>query len=416
MKYIIFVGDGMADLPVKALNNRTPLEHLFCPNMDKMASAGKFGEAETVPINVAPGTDTAFYSIMGYDVEKTYTGRAPLEAAGMGIPLGDDEIAFRCNLVSLSQDVFDMSAMLSHSAGNIDHGEGKQTMEWLIAQPEFKQELENFGMRIEVGTGFRHIALVGNKDSFNLEDDFEVPPPHDIVGKRIREFYKPKTNNNKKIWQIMNKSNELLAKYPPNIEKYNQGKMPGNCIWLWGAGTKPSFDNMQERFGVHGAVISAVPLVNGIGRLCGLTPIAVEGATGDKNTNYFGKAEACVNALKNQGYDFALLHIEAPDECSHDADLEGKLFSIGKLDEMLAIIREGMKGEDFRMLFMSDHITSVETRTHDWGSVPYFIYDSTKSINRDVNFDESTAAKFTNRKVYGRDLIIRLLQVGKNEE
>lgn len=408
-KYIIFVGDGMADLPVGALNGLTPLEHIFGQNMGQMASAGEIGTAVTVPISVNPGTDTAFYSIMGYDVEKCFTGRAPLEAAGMGIALADDEIAFRCNLASISQDDFDQAAMLSHSSFNIDHEEGRDVMNWLIAQPEFQQAMAEFGMRIEVGKGFRHIAVIGNQDAYNIKDDFDIVPPHDIVGKRIRDFIKPRTNRNRKIWELMKLSNDLLKTYPFNAEKQKAGLPIGNCIWLWGAGTKPSFRRMQDRFGLNGAVISAVPLVNGIGRLCGLTPVTVEGMTGDMHTNYQGKAEGCVSALK-EGYDFVLLHVEAPDECSHDGNLEGKIYAIQKIDEMLKTIVQGLNGVPFRMLFMSDHITSVESRTHDWGSVPYFIYDSTKHETRSFPFDESTATRL-GEAVPGDQLINRLLQI-----
>lgn len=393
MKYILFVGDGMADLPIRELQNNTVLEYTSCPSMNALASAGVIGTIQTVPISVSPGTDTAFYGIMGYDVEKCFTGRAPLEAAGMGIAIGDDEIAFRCNLVNISNDPFDVAIMGSHSAFNIDHEVGQAIINWLISEPEFKSELEQMGLTIKTGYGFRHMALLKNKN-YDLKNDFNIVPPHDIVGKTIRDYQNPQTNINRLIWRLMRKSNEILKNCPYNEELRKRGIKEGNCIWLWGAGTKPSFQDMHERYGVHGAVISAVPIVNGIGSLCGLTPIKIEGITGDKNTNYQGKANGAVDALKNQGYDFVLVHVEAPDECSHDGDIDGKIYAVKNIDEMLKTIASGLAGEDFRMLVMADHITSLETRTHDWGSVPYLIYDSRVHNERGISFDETSAKKF----------------------
>lgn len=410
MKYILFIGDGMADLPVKELQNKTVLEYTICPSMNALASAGTIGTVQTVPVTIAPGTDTAFYGIMGYDVEKCFTGRAPLEAAGVGIAIKDDEIAFRCNLVNISDDPFDLAVMGSHSAFNIDHEVGKVIMQWLIKEPEFKNELEQFGMRIEPGYGFRHIALLKNKSNFDIKNDFEVIPPHDIVGKSIRDYIKPQTNTNRLIWRLMRKSNEILKRCPYNEELIKRGLKPGNCIWLWGAGTKPTFMDMHDRYDIHGAVISAVPIVNGIGNLCGLTPIKVEGITGDKNTNYQGKAKAAVDALLNKGYDFVLVHVEAPDECSHDGDIDGKIYSVKNIDEMIRTIGLGLVGHDFRIMVMADHITSLESRTHDWGSVPYLLYDSRTHRERGISFDESSAKKFGEEEEHVYNMLNKLFE------
>lgn len=413
MKYILFVGDGMADLPVGELQNKTVLEYTLCPVMSKLASAGEIGEVQTVPVTVPPGTDTAFYGIMGYDVETCFTGRAPLEAAGMGISLADDEIAFRCNLVNISDEVFDLATMGSHSAFNIDHEVGRVIIEWLMNEPEFKQELKNMNIRIEPGYGFRHMALLKGNEPYNLKEDFDVIPPHDIVGKEIRHYIHPQTNTNRLIWRLMRKSNEILKRCPYNEELRKRGYKEGNCIWLWGAGTKPSFMDMHDRFGIHGAVISAVPIVNGIGSLCGLTPIRVEGITGDKNTNYQGKAMGALDALINKGYDFVLLHVEAPDECSHDGDIDGKIFAVKNIDKMAETIVKGMGSEEFRIMIMADHITSLESRTHDWGAVPYLLYDSRKFRERGISFDESSAKKYGSDVKNVTTMLDKLLETGR---
>lgn len=413
MKYILFVGDGMADLPIKELQNKTVLEYTLCPVMSKLASAGEIGTVQTVPVTVSPGTDTAFYGIMGYDVETCFTGRAPLEAAGMGLRLRDDEIAFRCNLVNIMGESFDIATMGSHSAFNIDHEVGRVIIEWLNADHEFRAELEQLNMAIIPGYGFRHMAVIKNNGFYNIKEDFDVVPPHDIVGKHIRNYIHPNTNTNRLIWRLMRKSNEVLKRCPYNEELRARGMWEGNCIWLWGAGTKPSFMDMHDRFGVHGAVISAVPIVNGIGNLCGLTPIEVEGITGDKNTNYQGKAIGAVDALMNRGYDFVLLHVEAPDECSHDGDIDGKIYAVNNIDKMAETLVKGMGNEDFRIMIMADHITSLESRTHDWGSVPYLLYDSRKYRERGISFDETSAKKFGTAAKSVTTMLDKLFETGR---
>lgn len=413
MKYILFVGDGMADLPVRELHNKTVLEYTLCPSMSKLASAGEIGETITVPVTVLPGTDTAFYGIMGYDVSTCYTGRAPLEAAGMGISLTDDEIAFRCNLVNISNDGFEIATMGSHSAFNIDPEVGRVIVEWLINEPEFMDELDALGIRIIPGYGFRHIALLGNKDMFNIKEDFDVIPPHDIVGKEIRHYIHPQTNANRLIWHLMRRSHEVLQRCPYNGELRKRGYKEGNCLWLWGAGTKTAFMDMRERYGVKGAVISAVPVVNGIGTLCGLTPINVEGMTGDKHTNYQGKAIATLDALLNQDYDFVLLHVEAPDECSHNGDVDGKIFAVKNIDKMAETIVKGMGNEEFRIMIMANHISSLESRTHDWGAVPYLLYDSRKYRERGISFDESSAKKFGSDVKNVTTMLDKLFETGR---
>lgn len=391
MKYVLFVGDGMADLPIGKIGNKTPLEYLNCPNMAKLASLGKIGTALTVPKSVAPGTDTAFYSIMGYDVEEKYTGRSPLEAAGMGIDIKDDEVTFRCNLASITDETFEEATMLSHSSFSIDLEQGKQIIKWLLDQDEFKNALSFFNMKIVIGEGFRHIALMPEKQKYDFCKDFSVVPPHDIVGQKIVNYINPKTTNGQKLWELMKLSNTLLKTCPINLSRKEQGQNMANCIWLWGEGTKPSFKDMKQRFSIEdGGVISAVPLVNGIGRLCGLKSLYVENMTGDVHTNYQGKAKGTVEALL-AGMDFVLVHVEAPDECSHDGNLEEKMTAIKNIDLMMKTIVDGLLGVDFRMMFLSDHLTCVETRTHDFGAVPYFIYDSHDNNQREIFFNESSA-------------------------
>lgn len=411
MKYILFVGEGMADLPVRELQNMTVLEYTLCPSLSKLASAGEIGSVYTVPISMPPGAATSFYGIMGYDVERYYTGRGPLEAAGLGINLADDEIALRCNLVNLSDESFDLATMGSHSSFNINGEVGRVIMEWLLGVPEFKAELDALNMRIVVGEGFRHVAIMKGYEDCNMKDDFAIVPPHDISGREIRHYIKPETNVNRLLWRLMKISHEILKYCPYNHELRKMGIKEGNCIWLWGAGTKPEFMTMQDRYGINGAVIAAVPLVNGIGRLCGLNPIKVQGATGDKNTNYEGKAIAALDALLNKGYDFVLVHVAAPDECSHDGDIDGKIAAVKNIDKMAETIAKGMGNEEFRMMVMANHITSLESRTHDWGSVPYLLFDSRSIRDRGISFDESNAKKFgTDTEVV--KLLDKLFEIG----
>ena len=394
MKYVLLVGDGMADLPIAELQNMTVLEYTHCPMLDKLASAVEIGSVQTVPISMAPGTDTAFYGLMGYDPREYYTGMAPLEAHGMGIRLADGEIAIRCNLVNISDDSFDIAVMGSHSCYNVDNEVGRVIVDWLIHEPEFKSELDALSMTIVPCYGFRHLAILKHSERYNIEEDFAIVPPHDITGKQIRNYINPQTNNNRLMWRLIRKSSEILPRCPYNQELVRMGYRPCNCIWLWGAGTKPDFVSIRERFGVSGAVIAGVPIVNGICSLCGMTPIRVEGATGYKNTNYQGKALSAVDALLNKGFDFVLVHVEAPDECSHEGDIDGKIMAVKNIDKMAETIVKGLGEEEFRIMVMSDHISSLESRTHDWGSVPYLLFDSRTFRERGISFDESSSKKF----------------------
>ncbi|MFZ5973777.1 MAG: 2,3-bisphosphoglycerate-independent phosphoglycerate mutase [Bacillota bacterium] len=412
MKYILVVGDGMADEPLAVLNDCTPLQAANTPHADRIASAGELGTVLTVPKNVTPGTDTAFVGIMGYDVTSQYTGRSPLEAAAMGIDLPDGHTAFRCNLVSLTPGVkLGDAYMLSHSGGQISGDDGYEIMTWLKNHPRFEERMQEMDMELHVGSSYRHIVTMGKEYWESArEHNLKVTPPHEILGEPVREHL-PVGTMAYALLDVTKLSYELLPTHPFNRKKQKSGGLQANAVWLWGQGSRPHFMPWIEKFGIRGSVISAVPLVNGIGLLCGLKSIAVEGATGELDTNYDGKADAAVEALK-KGDDFVLVHVEAPDECAHNNDLAGKIEAISRLDAMLGRILKGLDamGEDYRLLFVSDHYTTIRTRAHASGAVPYVLYDSRKDAGAKRTYDEKCAGSTGVYLRFGMQLMPRLLE------
>ncbi len=389
MKYILFVGDGIADRNIEKLGGKTPLQFLQLENASKLTGSGEYGLAETIPDGIVPGTDTAFFTILGYDIYTEFTGRSPLEAAGMGIVLDNDDTAFRCNLCAISCDEFENATMLSHSGGQIGAEEGKEIMEWLLLKPEMQDELRAMNMRIFTGTSFRHVAAIKEASmQSSFQKDLRTEPPHDIVGQKMVQ-YLPKGFYSEELTRFMKLSYSFLPHHPINVQRSKQGLLPANCLWLWAQGKKPVLQSFTQKFGVKGCCISAVPLIRGLGAICGLDYISVEGATGELDTNYRGKAQAAVDALR-EGYDFAIVHLEAPDECSHSGNLDEKLLAMQNMDGMIGHILDGMEAcrEPFRMLFMSDHATPAELRIHTSEPVPYCIYDSSRSGSKQLNFDE----------------------------
>jgi 2,3-bisphosphoglycerate-independent phosphoglycerate mutase len=392
MKFIVILGDGMADLPLAPLGGRTPLQAANTPNMDLVARAGRSGLAKTVPDGMPPGSDVANLSVMGYDPHKYYTGRAPLEAASMGIHLASDDIAFRCNFVTVINGI-----MKDYSAGHITSDEGHELIKAL--KPLMPSS------RLFAGVGYRNLLIL------KAGETAICTPPHDITDRPI-DNYLPRGKDSKLLIELMEMAIPILAAHPVNAKRIAEGLGPANMIWLWGQGRAPSMPTFMEKYGLRGAVISAVDLLKGIGIYAGLEVINVRGATGDIDTNYEGKVEACLDALNR--VDLVYLHIEAPDEAAHAGDLEQKIRAIELFDERIVgpIIR-GMRssGLDFRALLLPDHPTPIAIKTHTGDPVPFAIMG--KGIEPDgvQSFDEESAKSGGCRVVNGHMLMQKLLKI-----
>jgi len=392
MKYVLIIGDGMADEPVPELGGKTPLQYADIPAMDTLASAGAPGSVLTIPEGLPAGSDTAILSIFGYDPRRCYAGRAPLEAAAQGIKLSQGDVAYRCNMVTFEDGdmPFEDRKILSHSAGSIDGGESDALLRELFETPVFRDAALSAGIVAYPGSSFRHIAVQKAQDISGLE----LTPPHDHLGETLG-MHLPRGGENAAVLEkLMRLAYEVLDRHPLNMKRRGEGKLPANGIWLWAEGTAVELPKFVDKYGKTGAVVSAVPLCQGIGALIGLDRIYVEGATGDLNTNYEGKADAVIEALKTR--DFAAVHIEAPDECTHDGDLKGKLQAIQWIDSrVVAPLAErlGKTGEDHRILIISDHRTLTSTRGHDGSPVPYIIFDSRIDRKTGLSFCERDAAR-----------------------
>ena len=377
MKYVIFLGDGMADLPVEELGGKTPLETAYKPNMDFIASHGKLGMVKTVPDGIKPGSDVANLSVMGFDPLKYYTGRSPLEAYSIGVDMVPGDISFRCNLVTLSDDEpYENKTMVDYSSDEITTAEAQKLIK--AVDKAFRTEEIEF----HSGISYRHLMLWhGAKDSFKLT------PPHDISGKRITEHLP----NNKTILDMMKKSYDILKNHPVNLERIKNGKRPANSIWIWGEGSKPELPSFKEKTGLSGTMISAVDLLKGIAICAKMDSVNVEGATGNVDTNFDGKAQAAIEALKN-GSDFVYIHVEAPDESGHRHEIDNKVKSIELIDEkIIGPVMKYLKqsGEDFRVMVLPDHPTPIVYMTHTSDPVPFAIYDSRTETNSDVKYTEN---------------------------
>lgn len=408
MKYIILIGDGMADNPVPELSNKTPLETANIPNMDRLAAGGEVGNARTVPEGVAPGSDTAILSIFGYDPRKFYSGRSPLEAAGAGITLEDGDVSYRCNMVALEDGPsYEHKKILSHSGGSVDGEAALALMDTLLADEEFAAAAKENGMRFYPTPSFRHMAVQKDADL----DRLVATPPHDHLDEEIGPLLPAGNVTAEGLANMMVIAHRVLDKHPANEKRRAEGKLPANGIWFWAEGTAITLPALTHRFGVSGFVVSAVPLVRGIGALAGLDSRPVEGATGELDTNYEGKADAVVAGL-SAGYDFAVLHIEAPDECTHNGDTKGKLQAIEWIDSRtLPRLLDGLtaNGDEYRLLVLSDHKTLTATRGHDGEPVPYILYDSQNPAGSGHSYTEAECAKgeFIGK---GHELIERLLK------
>jgi len=421
MKYILVIGDGMADDPIPELDGKTPLEYATIPTLDKLACSGVLGSVSTIPEGMPAGSDTAIMSIFGCDPCKFYTGRAPLEAAATGIPLCPGDVAYRCNMISVENaDIpFEDKKILSHSAGSIEGTESNKLILDLFNEPVFKEAADKAGITIHPGSSFRHIAVqkcsdligkqeeessatfasVGRQDPFRekvAEDSsscfLTLTPPHDHLGEELGRHLPRGGENAAALEELIRLSHEFLDTHPINHKRRLQGKLPANCIWFWAEGTSVTLPDFTEKYGKSGSIISAVPLCQGIGNLIGLERIIVDGATGELHTNYEGKVDAAIKSLEKN--DFTTIHIEAPDECTHNGDLKGKLQAIEWVDSRVLtplLSKLNQNKTEYRLLVMSDHRTLIHTRGHDSGAVPYVLFDSRLKKETGLSFNEKNA-------------------------
>ncbi|MCH5255700.1 MAG: cofactor-independent phosphoglycerate mutase [Lachnospiraceae bacterium] len=399
MKYIIVLGDGMADEPIESLGGKTPLEYAKTPTMDELSKKSEIGMVHTIPDGMKPGSDTANLSVLGYDPAIYYSGRSPLEALSIGVPMKDTDIAIRCNIVTISEDdvPFEEKTIIDHSSGEIS------TEECDVLLQAVRKELENETYKFYTGTSYRH-CLIWDKGEV-----VELTPPHDVLTQVIGQHLP----EDAKLREIMKKSYDILVNHPINIERKKKGLNPANCCWFWGAGTKPMLSSFEEKTGKKGMMISAVDLLKGIAVGAGMGVADVEGANGGLHTNYEGKTQAAVDALLKDGYDFAYIHLEAPDEMGHQGSVERKVQAIEYLDErVIAPLVKALneKGTEYRMLVLPDHPTPIRVRTHTADSVPYMLYDSTAELNKTWDYNEKDAAASGNYVEKGHTLIDHLFE------
>lgn len=404
LKYLVIVGDGMADEECPELGGKTPLQYARTPNMDMMASGGEIGLAQMVPAGYPPGSDVANLSVMGYDPRKYYTGRAPLEAVSMGIDLGDSDVAFRCNLVNLSDaDTYEAREMVDYSAGEIGSAEARKLIESL------NERLGSEQLRFYPGISYRHLLVWRGGPTGT-----RFTPPHDISGRVVKD-YLPAGDGSDILGAMMIESNGVLTAHPVNRERRAHGLREANSIWFWGQGRRPALPPFRDRCRMEGAVISAVDLIKGIGLCAQMTSIEVEGATGTINTNFRGKARAALSALAT-GLDFVLVHVAAPDEASHHGDLATKIRAIEAIDEQ--VLGEALYGlkemGPFRILILPDHPTPLRTRTHSSDPVPFAIMRAGRYERwSGLGFDEASAARSDLRFPLGHELLAHFMGGGK---
>ncbi|MCM1156005.1 MAG: cofactor-independent phosphoglycerate mutase [Roseburia sp.] len=399
-KYIIVLGDGMADEPIGSLDGKTPLAYAATPAMDELSKKAEIGMVHTIPEGMKPGSDTANLSVLGYDPAKYYSGRSPLEALSIGVPMKDTDIALRCNIVTISEEdvPFAQRTIIDHSSGEIS------TQDCAVLLDAVRKELESETYRFYVGTSYRH-CLIWDKGEV-----VELTPPHDVLTQVIGQYLPA----DETLRRMMEKSYDILVNHPINIERKKQGLHPANCCWFWGAGTKPMLSSFEEKTGKKGMMVSAVDLLKGIAIGAGMGVAHVEGANGGLHTNYAGKAQAALDALLKDGYDFAYIHLEAPDEMGHQGSAERKVQAIEYLDgRIVAPLKKALDeaGASYRMLILPDHPTPVRVRTHTSDSVPYLLYDSDNELDKTWNYNEKEAGISGSFFAKGHMLIDHLLEV-----
>ncbi|MDD4938816.1 MAG: cofactor-independent phosphoglycerate mutase [Candidatus Omnitrophica bacterium] len=379
MKYIILVGDGMADYPLSELGERTPLEAARTPNLVFIAKHGRLGRVKTIPKKMAPASDVANISILGYDPAKYYSGRGPLEAANLGVELGEGDIAFRCNLITVSGD-----KLIDYSAGHISSKEAGILINFL------NEKLGSESISFFPGVSYRHLMLLKNASPGLLS--LKCKPPHDIAGQKVSKNL-PKGDEAGLLVKLMQDSRKLLEGHEINHVRIDLKENPANMIWLWGQGAKPSMPSFKEKYGLTGSVISAVDLIRGLGKILGLDVIKVPGATGYYDTDYEGKARAALKSLER--HDFVFVHVEAPDEAGHNGDLREKIAAIERFDQLVAgtILKGFKRNKNFRIMVLPDHATPVSLKTHTADAVPFGIFGKGVLGRGFLNFSEKEAEK-----------------------
>ena len=392
MKYLLVIGDGMADNPVPQLGNRTPLQTAHIPAIDRMAARGLVGSTVNCPQPLPAGSETAILSIFGCDPRRYFTGRSSMEAAAAGIRLQAGDTAFRCNLVTFEDGDMPMEKkrILSHSAGSIDGPSALASVDALLGDQRFSQALAAARVDIHRFPAFRQLAVQHEGDVSGIT----FIPPHDHLGEEIGPLFPAGNDRAEPFANLMRLAHQILDHHPVTEQRRAAGKLPANGIWIWAEGAAMDLPGFRERYGLDGAVISAVPLCHGIGVLQGLEMVEVEGATGELDTNFPGKLEATWRKL--QEYDFVCLHLEAPDECTHNGDLPGKIQAIEWLDSKLVaplLSRLEAAGMDHRVLLLSDHKTLTATRGHDGDPVPFLLYDSREDTGNGGVYDEPAGEK-----------------------
>ena len=399
MKYIVILGDGMAGEPLEALAGQTTLEAANTPTMDELASKGHLGTVSMVPASMKPGSDVANLSVLGYDPEKNYSGRSPLEALSVGVAMKDTDVVFRCNIVTVTEDEpYARKTILDHSSGEISTADADILMDTI------REAFNNEEFSFYTGTSYRHITV------WDQGEVVDLIPPHDHLGEVIGSYLP----ENEKLRAMMEKSFDLLNNHPLNLQRAAAGKNKANSLWFWGAGTKPGLGSFKEKTGLEGAMISAVDLLKGIAVGAGMTSIDVEGATGSLETNYEGKADTAVKALLEDGKDFVYIHVEGPDEMGHQGSIAHKIQSIEYLDSrLIKRVKDAMdaSGEPYRILITPDHPTPIRCRTHTSDPVPYIIYDSTCQMRKISRYSEKEAAAAENYEPQGHKLMEEFLRV-----
>lgn len=399
MKYLVVLGDGMADEPIDEIGGKTPLMYAETRVMDKLAPKSEVGLAHTIPEGMKPGSDTANLAVLGYDPKKYYTGRSPLEALSIGVPMKETDIAIRCNIVTVSDDglPYEEKTIIDHSAGEISTEDAAVLMEAV------RKELNSDSYQYYVGTSYRHLMIWARGEVL------ELTAPHDVLGQTIGQYLPQDV----KLREMMKRSYDILDSHPINTERAKRGLNKANSLWFWGAGTKPALDSFEGKFGKKGAMISAVDLLKGIAVGVGMHNIDVKGANGTLDTNWVGKADAAVKALLNDGFDFVYIHMEAPDEMGHQGSLERKIKAIEYLDSrVLGPVVEQLdnSGEEYRLLLMPDHPTPIACRTHTSSPVPYLLYDSRKDLGFSGLYNEEDAKKSGVVVEQGYTLMSKLLE------
>lgn len=402
MKYVVILGDGMADWPIEELGDKTPLEYANTPFMDKLSESAELGMVRTVPEGMSPGSDTANLSVLGYNPKKYYSGRSPLEALSIGVDMKNTDVALRCNIVTLSEDEdrYEDRTIIDHSSSEIS------TEDAAVLIDAVKSELERDGYTFYVGTSYRHLLIIDKGTVMPLVQ------PHDVLGQVVGD----KLPKDDVLRDMMIRSYDILVNHPINVERKKKGLNPANSLWFWGAGTKPALTSFQGKVGKSGAMISAVDLLKGIAVGADMKVISVEGANGGLNTNYEGKADAAVDALINHNIEFVYVHVEAPDEMGHQGSVERKIKAIENLDSrIIKRVYEGVTaaGEDIRMLIMPDHPTPIKIRTHTDEPIPYMLFDSTKALGEEPHrtYCEKNAKETGIYEENGYKLIEKLLEV-----